>query len=391
MTRVQYQHRYANTNLIAGPGSIEELSTVADELGAENALVVCGPTTGGTDAVMDPVYDALGDRLAGTYDAVEPHVPTRNVSAAIGAAEDAGADLLVSVGGGSAHDTAKAISILGAEGDTPHEFRVVREGDELVAPTLERAKTPIVAVPTTLSAAELNGAAAITDEDTGEKMIVTDEKAVPRAAIYDADIGVHTPASIIASTGMNTVDHTVEMVYSRHHSPFTDATALHGLKLVAEWLPRTIEDPSDVEARQQVMMGSALSGFGMEKGVALNHAICHVLGGKFGVPHGDANSIIIPHGMRYNLDETASRQALLADALGVDTTDLSDQEAGERAIAEIEALRDAIDAPSHLREVGISRDDFETIAAEAIQDLPIANNPTDVTEDDIVSILDAAW
>lgn len=386
-----FTHQYAPTEMIAGAGSAESLATLAAEQGAENAMVVCGQTTGSTDAVMDPVKDALGDRLAHVYDRVESHVPTTNVETAIAAAEDVDADLLVSVGGGSAHDTAKAISILRAEGGDPHEYKVTREDGELVAPSLDEPKTPILTVPTTLSAAELNGAAAITDADTGEKMIVTDEKAVPKAAVYDPEIAVHTPASIISATGMNSIDHTVEMLYSRHHSPFTDATAMRGLALLAEWLPRTIENPADVEAREKVMVGSALSGFGMEKGVCLNHAICHILGGKFGVPHGDANSIVIPHGMRYNLDESAPRQRLIAEALGVDTDDLTDREAAERAIAEVEALREEIGAPTQLRETSITKDDFDEIAREAVQDLPIANNPKPVSEDDVRKILETAW
>jgi alcohol dehydrogenase len=129
----------------------------------------------------------------------------------------------------------------------------------------------------------------------------------------------------------------------------------------------------------------------MEKGVCINHAICHILGGKFGVPHGDANSIIIPHGMRFNLDETAARQRLMAEALGVDTDDLTDEEAGEQAIEAIESLRNTIGAPTQLRETSVMRDDFDDIAAEAIQDLPIANTPKTVTEADIVAILEAAW
>jgi len=384
-------HRFPQTDMYCGPGTIAELRTVADDHDVQNAVIVAGSTTASTDAVVEPILAALGDRLAGIYDGVESHVPTTNVESAIDFAEDRDADLLVSVGGGSAHDTAKAISILGAEGGSPHDYKVVREDGDLVAPDLTAPKIPIAAVPTTLSAAELNGAAAVTDPDTGEKMIVTDEQAIPTAAVYDGEIAVHTPTSIIAATGMNAIDHTVEMLYSRHHTPFTDATALHGLRMLSEHLPRTIENPDDVEARGDALVASALSGFGMEKGVCLNHAICHVLGGKFGVPHGDANSIVLPHGMRFNLPETVERQALIADALGVAHEADTDREAAELAIEAIEDLRDELDAPSALRETAVHRADFETIAAEAVQDLPIANNPRDVTEADVVTILEAAW
>lgn len=385
------QHQFAPTELVAGAGCVDELRRLADEHDVQDVMLVSGPTTGSTAAVMDPIREALGDRVAHEYDTVESHVPTTNVDTAIETMTDVEADLLVSIGGGSAHDTAKAISILSAEGGDPHQYKVRREDGELVAPALTEPKTPIVAVPTTLSAAELNGAAAITDAETGEKMIVTSEGAIPVAALYDSEIAIHTPTGIISATGMNAVDHTVEMVYSRHHSAFTDATALRGLSLLSEWLPKTIENPDDLEAREQVLLGSALSGFGMEKGVCINHAICHILGGKFGVPHGDANSIIIPHGMRFNLDETAARQRLMAEALGVDTEGLTDGEAGEQAIAAIESLRNTIGAPTKLRDTTVTKDDFEEIAAEAIQDLPMANTPKDVTEADIVAILEDAW
>jgi alcohol dehydrogenase class IV len=387
---IQYRHGYAPTEMLGGSGAVAGIKEHADAMDADDVLVVCGPTTSTVDPVMDPIKEQLGDRLGTIYNEVESHVPTDNVNRAIRIAEEADTDLLVSVGGGSAHDTAKAISILGAEEGSAHDYKVTRSGDVLSVPQLEEPKTPLLAVPTTLSAAELNGAAAVTDPDTGEKMIVTDSQAIPKAAIYDPDLGVHTPSEIIATTGMNAIDHTVEMAYSRHRSPFTDATALRGLTLLNEWLPKTIDDPDDTEARGQVMMASALSGFGMEKGVCLNHAICHVLGGKFGIAHGVANSIIIPHGMRYNLDETVAQQAEIAKAIGVPESD--DPEATAReGIRRIEELRDEIDAPTDLRETVVSKDDLETIAAEAVLDLPIANNPKPVSKDDIVQILKEAW
>ena len=384
-------HQFPQTSLYNGSGTIEELHEVAQTVDATDALIVCGPTTGQTEEVIEPVRDALGDRYRGIYDSVESHVPIDNVERAITVADEHDTDLLVSVGGGSAHDTAKAISIMRAEGGNPHDYKVTRQDNELVAPELPASKTPIVAVPTTLSAAELNGAAAITDAETGEKMIVTDEKATPKAAIYDPELGIHTPTSIIAATGMNAIDHTVEMVYSRHHTPFTDATALRGLRMLREGLPKTIEEEENLKARETVLAGSALSGFGMEKGVCLNHAICHILGGKFGVPHGDANSIIMPHGMRFNLDATTDRQALLAEALGVSDSSRSEEYNARQAIQEIETLRDEIGAPAKLRETTVEKDDFEVIAAEAIQDLPITNNPKSVTEADIRDILEQAW
>lgn len=384
-------HQYPPTDLHCGRGTIEQLRTFVADNDIRNAVVVSGSTTASTDPVIEPVRDALGDSLAGVYDGVESHVPTENIDTAVEFATGHDADLLISLGGGSAHDTAKAISIMSAEGGDPHDYKVVREGGELVAPKLPAPKTPIVAVPTTLSAAELNGAAAVTDHDTGEKMIITDEKAIPVAVVYDPEIAVHTPTSIIAATGINAIDHTVEMTYSRHHTPFTDATALRGLRMLRESLPETIENPDDIGAHEDALLGSALSGFGMEKGVCLNHAICHILGGKFGIPHGDANSIIIPHGMRFNLSKTVKRQALIADALGVGHKADTDHEKAEQAIEEIERLRDELDTPSRLRETTVTKDDFDTIAAEAIQDLPITNNPKDVTEADIVGILEAAW
>ena len=388
---IPYRHGYVPTEMLGGSGAIEGLTAHVEDLEAENVLVICGPTTSTVDPVMDPVKEHLGDRLATVYNEVESHVPTDNVTRAIEIAEEANADALVSVGGGSAHDTAKAISILEAEEGSAHEYKVTRSGDELTVPELREPKVPVLSVPTTLSAAELNGAAAVTDPDTGEKMIVTDSQAIPKAAIYDPNLGVHTPDDIIVATGMNAIDHTVEMAYSRHRSPFTDATALRGLRLLQEWLPETIAEPTDTEARGQVMMASGLSGFGMEKGVCLNHAICHILGGTFGISHGVANSVILPHGMRFNLDETIQEQVEIAKALGVDASERDPEAVAREGIRRIEALREQLDAPSRLRETTVSKDDFETIAAEAVLDLPIANNPRPVSEEDVIEILNEAW
>ncbi len=231
----------------------------------------------------------------------------------------------------------------------------------------------------------------VTDEARGEKVVILDEATRPEACIYDPAITATTPASTVASTGMNALDHAVEILYSEGHAenPFYQATAEKAIDLLTRNLPAAVNEP-DTTALANAQLGAGLSGLGSVGGISINHGINHALCARHPVSHGDGNSILLPHGIDFNFEAVPERMCRIAEALGVET-DAGDDVVRERMLSRIESLQEEIDVPRRLRDVGVDRDDFESVAAIAATDSAMANNPRPVTEADIVSILEAAW
>lgn len=385
-------HRYETARFLWGDGALGRLAELLPEVGVERAMFVCGENVGANEALIGPIVDALGDRHAGTYAGARSDTPLQTVEAGVEAFDRHDIDGLVSVGGGSASDTAKAISVFSAESErTLHEMktRTTAAGESYI-PDLPAEKTPVFAVSTTLSAAEVTDIFGVTDEGAGDKAVVLDEQIRPRACIYDSAATATTPPAIIASTGMNTLDHAVEILYSDGHAenPFYQATAEKAIDLLVMNLPAAVNE-RDPEALVAAQLGAGLSGLGIVGGISINHGINHALCARHPVSHGDVNSILLPHGIRFTFDAVPERMHRLASALCVEVTDPNTMLEG--MCETIRALQEEIGVPWRLRDVGVDRDDFEAMAAVAAHDSAMANSPKRVTESDIVDLLEAAW
>ncbi|QCJ47105.1 iron-containing alcohol dehydrogenase family protein [Haloprofundus sp. MHR1] len=390
------EHRYEAARFVWGENAIGRLDDLLPEAGVERAMVVCGEHVGANEELMGAVEDALGERHVYTYTGARGDTPLRTVEAGVEVFRDHNADGLVSVGGGSASDTAKAISVFAAENDRDlHEMKTqTTEDGESHVPELPATKTPVFAVSTTLSAAEVSNIFGVTDEEAGDKAVVLDEKIRPQACIYDSAATATTPPATVASTGMNALDHAVEILYSDGHAenPFYQATAEKAIDLLVTNLPAAVND-GDADALVDAQLGAGLSGLGIVGGISINHGINHPLCARHPVSHGDGNSILLPHGIRFTYDAVPERMARLATALGVEVEgDSATDEATLEAMCDVvRDLQEEIGVPYRLRDVGVDRDDFEAMAKIAAHDSAMANNPKRVTESDIVDILEAAW
>ncbi len=384
------RHTYEPIEFVWGADATAELPGILEGLGCDRAMVVCGAHTA-DNGVADRVATALGDRHAGTYDGARPEKTVASVRAGVDAKRELSADALVSVGGGTATDTAKAIAVLAAEpGCSLPEMRATTSGGTVSVPALPAAKDPILAVSTTLSAAEISKGFGVTDPDAGEQFVVLDEKIRPEACVYDPDLARTTPAGVVASSGMAAVDHAVEIMYSATtaSNPFYLATAAEALDLLTTHLPGAYNQ-ADREALGRAQLGAAMSGLGATE-VCVNHGINHVLTARHPLTHGEGNCILLPHGLRYNFEAVPDRLPRIARAFGVEDAD-ADRETLKATVAAIETLQGALDMPTRLRDVGVDRDDFDATARLAVDDPMMANNPRDVTQDDVLSILKAAW
>lgn len=378
--------------VVHGPGATAQLAREADRLGVRRILLVTGTTLATKTELPARVRSILGGRVAGTFTATAQHVPRDAVRAGVAAAREVGADALVSLGGGSAIDCAKAVALVLAEDERWDECRVVFElPDTLRVPALAAPKLPHLAVPTTLSGAEFTHIAGVTRTDAGVKEIFLDPQLVPRVVFLDPAFTLATGPGLWASTGIKALDHAVESVYSVKHNPFTDALCLEAVRLLFEHLERSITAPEDLDARLALQHAAWLACFGITNTwVGLGHALCHQVGARCGVPHGVAAGILLPHAMAFNRPTTIERQALLARAMGAAgaTTAEAAVTAGTRVGGLVQSLR----LPSRLRDVGVDREALPVIAEHTARDFVVRTNPRPIQgAAEILELLEAAW
>src|SRR5258705_1501229 len=329
--------------------------------------MVSGTLNRETDEI-EKIRRALGPRCVAPFAAMPPHTPREAVIAATNQARAARADLIVTVGGGSITDGAKAVQICLAndvatvEGiDTVR----VRKGD---APPMQPPVVRQVSVPTTIAGGEFSHIAGVTNERTKVKEMLRHELVIPRAAILDPYLTVHTPEWLFLSTGIRAADHCVEGICSLEAHPYADAQAVRGLSMLAQALPRVKANPGDLDARMDCQIGTWLSMASLSAGVPMgaSHGIGYVLGAVFDVPHGYTSCVMLPSVMRWNKQDNAERQALVSEAVGQPGKDAADVLDGFiRGLGLPRSLRDGRVGPQH----------FEAIAEQAMRTPWIPRNP----------------
>lgn len=346
-----------------GKPAAQSVAEVVTAHGAERVfLMVSGTLNRETDEI-EKVRRALGNKCVGTFDKMPPHSPRSAVIAAAAQAREARADLIVTLGGGSITDAAKAVQLcLANDISTVDGLDKVRNAD-VKAPTVRQ-----VSIPTTLSAGEFSGIAGVTNEATRVKELFRHPLTIPQAVILDPEVTRHTPMWLFLSTGIRAVDHCVEGVCSNESTEFTNASALHGLAMLARGLPKVKADPSDMKARLDCQIGSWLSMGGLAAGVPMgaSHGIGYVLGAVFDVPHGHTSCIMLPSVMRWNKSANADRQALIANAMGHPGKDAGDV---------LDDFIRGLGMPRSLSEVKIGKEHFDRISAQAMGTPWVPRNP----------------
>ncbi|RHZ91982.1 maleylacetate reductase [Rhodopseudomonas palustris] len=354
----------AMEEVVYGQPAAEALAAQFDRIGAQRALLMVSGTLNRTTDEIAKIKDALGGRCAGVFDAMPAHTPRAAVIAATEQARAIQADIIVTVGGGSITDGAKAVQIcLANDISSAAEIDRVRNINAPVAPKVRQ-----ISVPTTISGGEFSAIAGVTNEATRVKERLAHPLTMPRAAILDPAITLHTPEWLFLSTGIRAVDHCVEAICSREAHPYGDAQALRGLAMLAAGLPRVKADPTDLDARLDCQIGTWLSMGALSSGVPMgaSHGIGYVLGAVFDVPHGHTSCIMLPAVMRWNKSANRDRQALVAAAMG---------HPGEDAGDVLDALIRVLGMPRSLRDVNVGPEHFERIATQAMGTPWVPRNP----------------
>lgn len=379
-----------------GRGSVEGILDELDRLGRRRAMLVSSPSVVSHPELGQRLEHLLSERLVATFSGVLPHVPYSCLQPGLDLVHEHRPDVIVSLGAGSVVDAARALALAAGEG--------LRSAAELEGwraiftpptttqiPATSGRALPIVAIPTTLSAAEFANAGALTSEERDTKDLLIANELTPRAVFLDPELAVTTPVELWTSTGMRALDHAIETVYSPRSGPVTDALSLEAVRLLSRSLRAAVARPTDVDARGEGQMGAWSSYFGeMNLTLGLSHAIGHQIGARYRVQHGWTTCAVLPSVMRWLAPWTADRQALVASAFGVDTSRMSAPEAAAAAAAEVESLVRDLGLPTDLRALGVSREEFASLAEAVMQDLVVAGSPRPVTAGDVVTILEAA-
>ena len=370
---------------LSGPGVVSELAPRMDAFGLKRALVVCSNSVR-RSALLAKVLEVLGQRCAGRFEEVVQHSAVTLVDQAAGRARELEIDSLVAVGGGSSSDTAKAVAILLAEGGPleSHASKFVYP-DQFFPKPLFQPKLPIFSIPTTASAAEVTPGLGIRSP-AGHKYLFWDTKLASRVIFLDEQANLEVPAQVMATTGMNGFAHCAEGLYSRLRNPVSSGLALQGARMFAESLPAMVAEPENPQHRGQVLAAAALSGMVISNArVGIHHAVCHCLGARGGLPHGVANSIMLPHALAYNRDVAGAELTQLAEALGV-------RPQPEEAIAAVVRLQEDAKVPRRLRDAGLDRALLPAIAEDTLHDRGLYFNPKRTTSaEPILAMLEAAW
>lgn len=338
--------------LLVGPGSAAKLGQTIGGFGHRKLLLV-------TDAVITrlglatPLTDAL--RAAGTqyvvFDAITPDAPIPLIEQGLELYRSEGCDAVLAVGGGSVMDAAKVIALAATNHKRPRELAGYFRG--------LRSPAPIYAVPTTAgTGSEVTVAAIISDPDAGKKYMVADSRLVPDMAALDPTLMLGLPPAVTAATGMDALTHAVEAFVSGWATPATDRWALAATALIWQHLPRVVRRGKDLESREKMALASTWAGLAFTRANVGNvHAIAHQLGGKYHVPHGLANAVLLPVVLRFSLPQAAPRLARLAKHVGLE------EATAEAFIDAVRSMGDAIGVPRAID--ALREDDIPALARAA--------------------------
>jgi maleylacetate reductase len=377
-------------SVVFGKPFAEALAQEVDRLDARAVFVLASGTLARTTDTIDRLRQVLGNRIAGVCAKIGAHTPRTDVVEAANAARDVGADLLVTVGGGSVTDAAKMVGLCLGNGVTEPEqlddYRARTAADGTTQrPPVESPSVRMIAIPTTLSAGEFSAGAGCTDTVRHVKESYSHPMMMPRTVILDPDAAVHTPEWLFLSTGIRAVDHSVEDICAINGQPISEGAAYHALRLLGKGLSAVKADPADLEARLDCQIGAWMSMVGSQSGVSkgASHGIGHVLGGTAGVPHGYTSCVMLPHVLRFNHSVNGEKQARVSEALG----------RPEIPAAEVVAeLISALGLPTRLRDVGVEPGQLDLIAENSMHDRWIHTNPRTIDGPAVIrTLLDAAW
>lgn len=369
-----------------GAGSISEIVTEAKKRAFKKALVVTDP-----DLIKFNVAKNVTDLLeeAGLayeiFSQVKANPTVKVVKAGIEAFKAAGADYLIAIGGGSSMDTAKAIGII----INNPEYADVTSLEGAI--DTKNPSVPIIAVPTTAgTAAEVTINYVITDEEKKRKFVCVDPHDIPVVAIIDAKMMSSMPKGLTASTGMDALTHAIEGYTTLGAWELTDMMHLKAIEIISRSLRKAVEN--DPQGREDMALGQYIAGMGFSNvGLGVVHGMAHPLGAFYDTPHGIANAVLLQYVMEYNAEYTGEKFKYIAEAMGVDTTNMNQAEYRAAAVNAVKQLSKDVGIPEKLHEIGVKEEDLQALSESAFADVCTGGNPRPCTVESILGIYKTAF
>jgi aldehyde dehydrogenase (NAD+) len=360
--KVTFGQYSSPTNVIAGHGTLPAIYKEVVNLGCKRALILTDPGVRKAGLVK-LVEDALVEFCVGVFDEISQDTDLDIVDAATETARNLKADCIVSIGGGSVIDTGKAVCVTLKNGG--------KANDHIAVFRLAEPQTPHIVIPTTSgTGSEVTTVAVIKSKKAGRKVFIADPRIVPNTAILDPRFTMTLPPYLTVTTAMDAMTHAVEAMTSIMAQPMCDGQAMQAIRMIRENLPKVIADGKDEHTRNQLQIAATMAGWAFTIAqTGLAHSMAHTLGIMHNVPHGAACGIALPAVMRYNLDFAADKLAMVAQAMGVDTSGMDQRAAALAAPDAIEKLMKECGHPMRLRDVGVPAGvDYDGLSFHAVCD-----------------------
>ena len=389
-----FEFDYFGSDVVYGRGCVDRLESFLGERGFERALVVCGTNVGANEELMGPIERGLGDALADTFDETTPEKSAETVYDGIEVMQSMDADVLVAVGGGSSLDIARQMGAFEADGRPLSAYREAAREGTLEPPEAGDSPMPVVVVPTTLAGADISTGGSVTiltaeDSPTGST-IRTSGSNMPVGMFYDPALFETTPKGVLAGSTMNGFDKPIETLYSLGGTPVSHATAVHSLRLFGDAIPEFAS--GDADALEAAIVAIILAQF--QRKTSVIHSFGHGFSRHYDVHQGEVHAVVAPRVLRYLFDHVDANRRLIATGLGVETASLSDGEVGAAVVEAVADVRDSLELPGRIRELGdIPESDLPKIAAYIRDDPNMDRAPPglDATEAEIEAVLREAW
>ncbi len=373
------RHSYSfPTRIEYGPGAMKDFTTIVKESGAKKGLIVTdkGIEKVGTAKQLQDYFTKVGVETV-IFSDVKSNPTEENVLEGTKVYLDANCDFIVALGGGSPIDTGKTIKVMATHDGPLKKYDDTKGGDKYIKNNMP----PFYAIPTTAgTGSEVGRSSVITVNNV--KTIIFSPYMMPDIAVLDPLITISLPAKLTAATGVDAFVHNLEAYIMETFHPMADGLAKEAMEMCVKYLPTAVNNGSDIEARGNMLMASAMGAIAFQKGLGINHSIAHALGVFYDMHHGLANAVVLPEVMRYNLsrDQIREKYASLGTIFGVEND-------AEAVITAVEEWLRSMDILKNLSELGVKADKLEDLEAYALKDPCCPLNPKKVEKGDVIAIL----
>lgn len=387
MSKTISQFSFPNT-IYFGAGAIDNLPEYIQDTGIKTPLIVTDPGMIDTDVFprVEKVLKAAGIKYS-VFSKINPNPLDSDIKGASEEFKKGDCDGVIGLGGGSALDAAKAVQVIAAHGGIVNDYDISTGGNQNIKGPLP----PMIAIPTTAgTGSEVGSCSVITSVEEKRKFMVCSPLLRPAIALLDPELTVSLPASLTAGTGMDAFTHCIEALAVKDFHPMCDAIALKGIEYVAKYLEVAVKEPDNIEARGYMQLAAMMGAVAFQKDLGAAHSLSHSLSAVCHVPHGLANAICLVPVMKFNKQACIKEYARVASCFGINTFEMTVEEAADKAIQAVIDLNKNINIPEKLSSVGVKEKDLEELTEKAFLDGCHQTNPRECSREDLLNLFKEA-